>query len=80
MLERLVGLDDGLGLAVLAERLDHLRHLHLRPDLRGCWGRRHEEVSAVWLPFANRTHAGLGRRFAHWERTFARRLRETGPG
>ena len=74
MLERLVGLPGQLALAALAERLDHLRHLHQREDLRPVWAARHREVQEVWLPFAQRTHPRLATRFAHWERTFRRRL------
>lgn len=72
--ERLIGLERGLALAALAERLDHLRHLHLRADLRDRWTDHHEEVATVWLPFAERTHPKLGTRFAHWARTFERRI------
>jgi hypothetical protein len=75
--ERLVGLPHELALAALAERLDHLRHLHLRDDLRRDWRGRHREVVEVWLPFAERTEPRLATRFAHWERTFGRRLQES---
>ena len=74
LLERLVALDEPTALAALAERLDHLRHLHLRPELRAVWANRHTHVVEGWLPFATRTDAVLARRFAHWARTFGRRL------
>jgi hypothetical protein len=74
LMERLVGLPRGLALAVLAERLDHLRHLHLREDLWPHWVERHREVVEAWLPFAERAEPGLATRFGHWERTFRRRL------
>ncbi len=74
LLERLVGLPEAVAVASLAERLDHLRHLHLRDDLRDLRAERHAEAEAVWLPFAERVHPGLAVRFAHWARTFARRL------
>ena len=61
--------------AVLAERLDHLRHLHLRNDLSDEWEARHAEVERAWAPFAARTDPRLVVRFDHWARTFGRRLR-----
>jgi (p)ppGpp synthase/HD superfamily hydrolase len=72
--ERLVLLDEGPRLAALAERLDHLRHAHLRED-RDWWTRIHAEAAAVWIPVAERTHATLAKRFEHWHRAFGRRLR-----
>ena len=74
--ERLVTLPRELALVALAERLDHLRHLHLRPELVSLWPERHEEVQRVWMPVAERTHEKLATRYAHWTRTFARRLRQ----
>lgn len=74
MLEALVGLPSEVALAALTERLDHLRHLHMREDLRGVWAERHREAVEVWLPFSARTHPRLAARFAHWERAFRRRL------
>ena len=56
----------------LAERLDHLRHLHLKePDAaaREVW----REARDVWLPFADRTHPDLARRYAWWTRKFTKR-------
>ena len=71
--ERLVTLGEQARLAALAERLDQLRHAHMRPDLdwRAAW----EEAEAVWLPVAERTHPRLGDRFRHWHRAYGRRLR-----
>ncbi len=71
--ERLDTLDEGPRLAALAERLDHLRHAHLRED-RMWWRAIHEEAGAVWVPVAERTHPRLATRYRHWHRTFARRL------
>ncbi len=71
--ERLVILDEGPRLAALAERLDHLRHAHLRED-PAWWRAIHEEVGATWLPVAERTNARLATRYRHWHRTFGRRL------
>ena len=72
--ERLVALDVGTALAALAERLDHLRHLHLRDELQPTWADHHEEVTGVWMPFAARTHETLARRYAHWARSFGHRF------
>jgi len=71
LLERLVTLDGQARLAALAERLDQLRHAHLRPELD--WRVAHEEAGAVWLPVAERTHPRLADRFRNWHRAFARR-------
>lgn len=72
--ERLVLLDREAALAALAERLDQLRHLHLRSDLTASWQATHAEVDAVWLPFAGRIDPRLTTRYAHWLRSFGRRL------
>ena len=70
--ERLVMLDEQPRLAALAERLDQLRHAHMRPDLdwRAAW----QEAGAVWLPVAERTHPRLGDRFRNWHRAYGRRI------
>jgi hypothetical protein len=71
--EALVTASGEVCLVALAEHLDHLRHLHVRgpePD----WPERLDEVEAVWLPVAERTHARLATRYRHWARTFRRRL------
>lgn len=72
--ERLLLLERPVALAALAERLDHLRHLHLRPDLRDVWADRHRETAAVWAGFAERMHPRLGTRYAHWVRAFRSRI------
>jgi len=69
---KLVVLDHEVACAALAERLDHLRHLHLKePDAaaREVW----REARDVWLPFADRTHPDLARRYAWWTRKFTKR-------
>lgn len=76
--ERLVILEEGPRLAALAERLDHLRHAHLRED-RTWWRAIHEEAGAAWVPVAERTHPMLATRYRHWYRTFARRLHGSDP-
>lgn len=74
LVEKLVGLGPGASLAVLAERLDHVRHLHLRKDLVDSWADTHHEVEGAWLPFAHRVHPKLATRFAHWYRVFVKRI------
>lgn len=71
--ERLVTMDQALVTASLAERLDHLRHEHLRTPAVP-WNELWSEVSEVWLPVAERTSEILARRYRHWLRTFGRRL------
>lgn len=71
--ERLVTLEPGLANAALAERLDHLRHEHLREPVTP-WRVLADEVALVWLPVAERTSEPLARRYRHWLRTFERRL------
>jgi hypothetical protein len=73
LLERLVTLGRPSQLVALAERLDQLRHAHLRQD-RDWWHAIFDEAEAVWVPVAERTHPRLADRFRHWRRTFARRL------
>lgn len=72
--EGLLTLGPGLSLAALAERLDHLRHLHVREDLVDLWADSYREVVEVWLPFARRVHPKLAARYAHWARTFVKRI------
>ena len=69
---KLVVLDHELACAALAERLDHLRHLHLQPvdpAAREVW----REARDVWSPMAERTHPDLARRYEWWTRKFAGR-------
>lgn len=74
LVERLLTLGPGLSLAALAERLDHLRHLHVREDLIDTWADVHAEVLEAWLPFARRLNEKLATRYAHWARTFVKRI------
>lgn len=76
LVERLVTLDEHARLAALAERLDHIRHAHLReePDR---WRALRDEVSAAWAPVAERTHARLADRYRAWLRAITRRLGST---
>lgn len=77
LVERLVTLEEPSLLAALAERLDHLRHAHLRED-HDWWREIYAEAEAAWVPVAERTHPRLADRFSHWRRTFARRLERAG--
>lgn len=62
-------------LVALAERLDQVRHAHLRHDRGDLWkAAALEGVRSVYLPVAERTHPRLARRFRHWGKAFARRL------
>jgi len=74
LVERLLALGPGVSLAALAERLDQLRHLHLREDHIDVWAETHAEVLRAWLPFAQRVHPELAKRYAHWARTFVKRI------
>jgi hypothetical protein len=71
--ERLVTLDEPARLAALAERLDHLRHAHLRHD-PAWWRALDAEVRAAWAPVAERTHPRLADRYRAWQRAMGRRL------
>lgn len=73
LLERLVTLEGEPRLAALAERLDQLRHAHLREN-HAWWRAIYDEAAAVWVPAAERTHPRLANRYRHWQRTFGRRL------
>lgn len=71
--ERLVTLDDDARLVALAERLDHLRHAHLRHD-PAWWRALQTEVESAWAPVAERTHPRLTDRYRAWLRAMGRRL------
>jgi len=73
LVERLVTLDEGARLAALAERLDHVRHAHLRED-RARWLALRDEVSGAWAPVAERTHPRLADRYRAWLRAISRKL------
>lgn len=74
--EDLVTADERLRLVALAERLDHLRHAHLR-EADEAWRRAaHAEAQAVYLPVAERTHPRLAQRYRHWCMAFGRRRSE----
>jgi len=71
--ETLVTAEDAVRLIAVAERLDHLRHAHLRDDMD--WRARvYAEAVAVYQPIAERTNAKLAGRYRHWCRAFERRF------
>jgi hypothetical protein len=70
--ERLLLASEEAQRAALAERLDHLRHAHLWPDL----ARRrsaHQVATEVYAEIARRVHPDLSRRYDWWCRMFAER-------
>lgn len=72
--EDLVVAEESVRLVALAERLDHLRHGHLR-DADHAWRRAVlAQAEAIYLPVAERTHPRLAQRYRHWCRAFARRV------
>lgn len=77
--EALVTADETVRFVALAERLDHLRHAHLR-DAPAGWGPAIlAEAEAVYGPVAHRTHPRLAQRYDHWCRAFRRRMAMGGP-
>jgi len=71
--ETLVAADPAVRLVAVAERLDHLRHAHLREDQ--AWRSRvHAQAVAVYQPIAERTDERLAGRYRHWRRSFERRF------
>jgi (p)ppGpp synthase/HD superfamily hydrolase len=72
LLEDLLGSGPQVVLVALAERLDHLRHAHLRGDLEAARV-AHAEGSAVYLALAERTHPLLARRYTHCCRAFSKK-------
>jgi (p)ppGpp synthase/HD superfamily hydrolase len=72
LVEKLVTADRDVALIAVAERLDHARHLHMRPET--AWRSYYEQTVAVYLPLARRVHEDLFARFDRWARSFQRRL------
>lgn len=72
LLERLVAAPLPVLMLTLAERLDHARHLHLRPPEE--WAPYHALTCAAHAVAAARAHPLLRRRFEWWCRTFAGRF------
>jgi (p)ppGpp synthase/HD superfamily hydrolase len=74
LMERLVVCEPAALAATLAERLDHVRHLHFRPHDE--WRAVHRTAVSVLLPVAARCHPRLTQRYQAWCDAFARRLRD----
>lgn len=71
LVEALVIADEPVRLIALAERMDHARHLHLRPTHE--WLAFHQLHCQVYLPIAQRTHPTLTRRYRWWCNMFQHR-------
>lgn len=71
LLERLLVADEEVRLLALADRLDLVRHLHLRPSAE--WLETHALTRAAYLPVAERTCGPLARRLRWWCDRFAAR-------
>jgi (p)ppGpp synthase/HD superfamily hydrolase len=72
LLEKLVTAEGDVALIAVAERLDHARHLHMRPE--SAWRPYYEQTVAIYLPLAGRVNEDLFARFDRWARSFQRRL------
>jgi len=72
LLERLLEAPPPWARIALAERLDHLRHLHLEED-PARRVRLHREAEEIYAPLAGRVDPVLARRYAWWCRMFAGR-------
>ena len=72
LLEDLLASEPDVILVALAERLDQVRHAHMWGDLAEA-REAHQEASEVYLKMAERTHALLATRYAHWCRAFSER-------
>lgn len=76
VLESLVTAASQARLIAVAERLDHARHLHLRPPEE--WRAYHALTCASYAPAAARAHPLLGRRLEWWCRMFRDRYLAAG--
>jgi len=72
LLEALLALTPADAMVASAERLDHARHLHLRP--REEWEGYHTLTCSAYAPVAARTHPRLGERLSWWCSIFQRRF------
>jgi hypothetical protein len=79
LLEALVTAPAETAVAALAERLDHARHLHQRPDID--WPTFLAQIEDVYVPVALRLSPPLARRLERWAEAFrSRRLLRPGAG
>ncbi len=74
LLEALLALTTADAMVVSAERLDHARHLHLRP--REEWEDYHALTCSAYAPVAARADTRLGDRLGWWCSIFQRRFLE----
>jgi len=72
LLEALVTASPGAQLVAVAERLDHARHLHLRPEPE--WRPYHATTCDVYAAVARRVSPPLADRFHYWCATFRERF------
>ena len=72
LLEDLVAAPAAARLAAVAERLDHARHLHMRPETE--WEAYHDTTCRCYAPAAARAHPRLEQRLTWWCETFQRRF------
>jgi (p)ppGpp synthase/HD superfamily hydrolase len=72
LLEILVAAPAAVRLVAVAERLDHARHLHLRPEPE--WAGYHATTCGAYTPVAQRTDPQLAGRLGWWCTTFQQRF------
>lgn len=72
LLETLLALPDAALHIAAAERLDHVRHLHLRPEAE--WAQVHTETREAYVPVARRVGSALAARLDWWCDMFERRF------
>lgn len=73
LVEELLGLEPAAAVAVLAEALDHARHVHVGAEpmrMRATL----EQVTRAYRPVAERVSPALASRLEHWARHFRKRL------
>ena len=71
LMEALLTASEPALLIALVERLDHARHLHLRPTAH--WPAFHDQILRIYAPTAERTHETLARRYRWWTDMFGQR-------
>ena len=72
LLEALLALPDAAIRVAAAERLDHVRHLHLRPESE--WREAHAMTREAYVPVARRVDSTLAARLEWWCDMFERRF------
>ena len=76
LMERLLTADPAALDVALAERLDQLRHLHLRPPPE--WSAAYASARDAYLPVAERRGGVLARRYRWWCSMFERKYLRAG--